>query len=54
MCPGTIGLALKPCSTPGSAGPLFTIAEDEMELGLGLHGEAGVKRIKVQHGIFSI
>ncbi|XP_052272515.1 triokinase/FMN cyclase-like isoform X1 [Dreissena polymorpha] len=44
---GTIGLALKPCSTPGSTGPLFTVPEDEMELGLGLHGEAGVKRVKL-------
>ncbi|XP_052768316.1 triokinase/FMN cyclase-like isoform X1 [Mya arenaria] len=44
---GTIGLALKPCSTPGSTGALFTVPDDEMELGLGLHGEAGVKRIKL-------
>lgn len=44
---GTIGLALGACSTPGSSGPLFTVGQDEMELGLGLHGEAGVKRIKV-------
>jgi len=43
---GTIGLALAACSTPGSTGPLFTLHKDEMELGLGLHGEAGVKRIK--------
>ncbi|XP_060584088.1 triokinase/FMN cyclase-like isoform X2 [Ruditapes philippinarum] len=44
---GTIGLALGACSTPGSSGPLFTVQSDEMELGLGLHGEAGVKRIKL-------
>ncbi|XP_053373186.1 triokinase/FMN cyclase-like isoform X1 [Mercenaria mercenaria] len=44
---GTIGLALGACSTPGSNGPLFTVQPDEMELGLGLHGEAGVKRIKL-------
>lgn len=44
---GTIGLALAACSTPGSSGPLFSLQHDEMELGLGLHGEAGVKRVKV-------
>ncbi|GFN97061.1 bifunctional ATP-dependent dihydroxyacetone kinase/fad-amp lyase (cyclizing) [Plakobranchus ocellatus] len=44
---GTIGLCLSPCSVPGSA-PTFTLQYDEMELGLGVHGEAGVKRMKVQ------
>ncbi|KAK3748817.1 hypothetical protein RRG08_065324 [Elysia crispata] len=44
---GTIGLCLSPCSVPGSA-PTFTLEHDEMELGLGVHGEAGIKRIKVQ------
>lgn len=43
---GTIGLSLSPCSVPGS-GPSFTLADDEMELGLGIHGEAGVKRMKI-------
>uniref|UniRef100_A0A0B7AWN0 Triokinase/FMN cyclase n=1 Tax=Arion vulgaris TaxID=1028688 RepID=A0A0B7AWN0_9EUPU len=44
---GTIGLSLSPCSVPGS-GPSFTLQSDEMELGLGVHGEAGVQRMKVQ------
>ncbi|XP_035824805.1 triokinase/FMN cyclase isoform X2 [Aplysia californica] len=43
---GTMGVSLSPCSVPGS-GPNFTLQPDEMELGLGVHGEAGVKRIKV-------
>jgi len=43
---GTIGLSLSPCSVPGS-GPSFQLAHDEMELGLGIHGEAGVKRVKL-------
>lgn len=43
---GTIGLGLSACSIPGSH-PLFTLAADEMELGLGIHGEAGVKRMKI-------
>jgi dihydroxyacetone kinase len=28
-------------------GPLFKIEFDEMEVGLGVHGEAGIKRMKV-------
>ncbi|KAK2525203.1 Tkfc [Columba guinea] len=43
---GTLGLSLSPCSVPGSK-PTFHLAEDEMELGLGIHGEAGVRRMKV-------
>ncbi|PSN34369.1 Triokinase/FMN cyclase [Blattella germanica] len=42
----TYGVGLSACSLPGS-GPLFKIGEDEMELGLGVHGEAGIKRVKV-------
>merc|ERR1719412_1552405 len=38
---GTMGLALSPCSLPGQ-GALFTVAEDKIEIGLGVHGEAGV------------
>ena len=45
-CTGTIGLSLSPCSVPG-LGPSFQLGEDEMELGLGIHGEAGVRRMKV-------
>ncbi|NWT97720.1 TKFC cyclase, partial [Urocynchramus pylzowi] len=43
---GTLGLSLSPCSIPGSK-PSFQLAEDEMELGLGIHGEAGVHRMKM-------
>ena len=44
---GTIGLSLGPCIVPGRSQPSFTLAQDEMELGLGVHGEAGVKRVKI-------
>ncbi|XP_075283381.1 triokinase/FMN cyclase [Opisthocomus hoazin] len=43
---GTLGLSLSPCSVPGSK-PTFELGTDEMELGLGIHGEAGVRRMKV-------
>jgi len=38
---GTMGLALGPCSLPGQ-GQLFQVADDVIEIGLGVHGEAGV------------
>ncbi|XP_070566579.1 triokinase/FMN cyclase-like isoform X2 [Ptychodera flava] len=43
---GTIGIGLTPCNVPGS-GASFSLGNDEMELGLGVHGEAGVKRMKM-------
>ncbi|XP_076318344.1 triokinase/FMN cyclase-like isoform X1 [Tachypleus tridentatus] len=43
---GTIGISLTPCSIPGSDSS-FSLGSDEMELGLGVHGEAGVMRLKV-------
>lgn len=42
---GTIGLSLSPCTLPGRAEPSFTLEAGEMVLGLGIHGEAGVKRM---------
>ncbi|XP_069695293.1 triokinase/FMN cyclase-like isoform X2 [Periplaneta americana] len=42
----TFGVCLSACSLPGS-GPLFKVGKDEMELGLGVHGEAGIKRVKM-------
>ena len=44
---GTIGVSLSGCSIPGS-GSSFQLDASEMEVGLGAHGEAGVKRLKVQ------
>ncbi|XP_027050132.1 triokinase/FMN cyclase-like isoform X3 [Pocillopora damicornis] len=44
---GTIGVSLAPCSLPGSL-PSFVLGSDEMELGLGIHGEPGVKRVKLE------
>jgi len=41
---GTMGVALGPCTVPAAGRPGFTLADDEVELGLGIHGERGVKR----------
>ncbi|MBN3316419.1 TKFC cyclase, partial [Atractosteus spatula] len=43
---GTLGVSLSPCSVPGSC-PNFELPPGEMELGLGIHGEPGIKRSKV-------
>jgi dihydroxyacetone kinase len=43
----TMSVSLSPCSVPGLK-PSFTLREDEMELGLGIHGEAGAERTKLQ------
>ncbi len=44
---GTMGVALGACTVPGGSAGNFTLAADEMELGLGIHGEAGVRRAKL-------
>ncbi|XP_041926959.1 triokinase/FMN cyclase [Alosa sapidissima] len=43
---GTLGVSLSPCSVPGCL-PSFQLPAGEMELGLGIHGEPGIKRSKV-------
>ncbi len=40
----TIGVAISPCEVPGSGKPSFTLPGDQMEIGMGIHGEAGIKR----------
>ena len=44
----TMGVALSPCTVPMVGKPTFTIGEDEMEIGMGIHGEPGMKREKLQ------
>ncbi|NMO16024.1 dihydroxyacetone kinase subunit DhaK [Pyxidicoccus fallax] len=45
---GTMGVALGPCTVPAAGRPGFTLGEDELELGLGIHGEQGVRRVPMQ------
>jgi phosphoenolpyruvate---glycerone phosphotransferase subunit DhaK len=40
----SIGVALSPCLIPGAAQPGFTVAEGQIEIGMGIHGEPGVER----------
>jgi len=44
----TMGVALGPCILPTVGKPGFTLGEDEMELGMGIHGEPGVRRGKLE------
>ncbi len=44
----TMGVALSPCIVPLSGKPTFTLNDDEMEIGMGIHGEPGMKREKMQ------
>ncbi len=40
-----MGLALTSCTVPAAGKPTFELGEDEMELGVGIHGEPGRKRL---------
>ncbi len=44
----TMGMALTPCIVPAAGKPNFTLEEDEMEMGLGIHGEPGVRKEKIR------
>jgi dihydroxyacetone kinase len=39
----TFGVAFAGCTIPGQSGPLFTVDPGKMEVGLGIHGEPGVR-----------
>jgi phosphoenolpyruvate---glycerone phosphotransferase subunit DhaK len=44
----SMGLALTPCVVPHAGEPTFTLADDEIEIGIGIHGEPGRERIKLE------
>lgn len=44
----SMGMALAPCTVPAAGKPSFTLAEDEMEIGMGIHGEPGTHREKIR------
>lgn len=43
----SMGVALTPCVVPHAGEPSFTLADDEIEIGVGIHGEPGRERIKL-------
>ena len=44
----TVGVGLTSCTVPANGKPTFSLPEDEMEIGLGIHGEPGIKRVKLR------
>ncbi len=44
---GSMGMALTSCVTPDKGEPTFDLGEDEIELGIGIHGEPGVERTDI-------
>jgi dihydroxyacetone kinase-like protein len=43
----SMGVALTSCTTPAAGKPNFALGEDEMEMGVGIHGEPGRRRVKL-------
>jgi dihydroxyacetone kinase-like protein len=44
----SMGMALTSCTVPAAGKPTFDLAEDEMEIGIGIHGEPGRERMKLE------
>jgi dihydroxyacetone kinase-like protein len=44
----SIGIALTSCTVPAAGKPTFELGEDEMEFGVGIHGEPGRRRVKLR------
>ena len=42
---GSMGVALTSCTVPAAGKPTFELGEDEMEMGVGIHGEPGRRRV---------
>ena len=45
---GSMGVALSSCINPMVGKPVFSLGEKEMEIGIGIHGEAGIERTELQ------
>ncbi|HLQ30734.1 MAG TPA: dihydroxyacetone kinase subunit DhaK [Ktedonobacteraceae bacterium] len=43
----SMGMALTSCTVPAAGKPTFDLGEDEMEIGVGIHGEPGRRRVKL-------
>jgi len=44
----SMGLALTSCTVPAAGSPTFELGDDEVEIGIGIHGEPGRERIKLE------
>ena len=46
----SMGVALTSCTVPAAGKPTFAIGDDEMEIGVGIHGEPGRRRVEARAG----
>ena len=44
----SMGMAIAPCTVPAAGKPSFELADDEVEIGMGIHGEPGTHREKIR------
>ncbi|WP_208586675.1 dihydroxyacetone kinase subunit DhaK [Gracilibacillus suaedae] len=44
----SMGVALSSCTVPAAGKPSFTLADNEMEIGIGIHGEPGIERVPLE------
>src|SRR5258708_11896216 len=44
----TLGVAVQTATHPSTGQPIFELGDDEMEIGMGQHGEAGTGRMKLR------
>ena len=43
----SMGMAISPCTIPAGGVPSFELSEQEMEIGIGIHGEPGIRREQI-------
>lgn len=45
MCTRSLGVAFRGCTLPGATAPLFTVPSGQMSVGVGIHGEPGIREV---------
>jgi phosphoenolpyruvate---glycerone phosphotransferase subunit DhaK len=50
----SIGVALTSCTVPAAGTPTFALGDDEMEMGVGIHGEPGRRRVKLTKAVDTV
>ena len=50
----SMGMALSPCTVPAAGKPNFVLADDEIEMGVGIHGEPGRRRMPLMPAAESV
>jgi dihydroxyacetone kinase-like protein len=50
----SMGMALSPCTVPAAGKPNFVLGDDEIEMGVGIHGEPGRRRMPLMSAAESV